>query len=299
MVDPGTLDPVAQTAQIITTLKASCAGVLTITNEDSLTRERGYYGILYARPARRVRNTLLLDRELLVLISTFSDQQSRTIQAASEIIASSNGRLEGNTFIVLHKDPRGNPKLRSWGREQGLAVLPIYCQSEILPKGDDFLRLLANEMFSHDPFDVTGPVADDVNFYGRREEARELAKRLQTGQIRSCFGVRKIGKTSIIHRFVREMKENYACDVLMIDGQRDSIFGLSAAQLLNSLSESVRLGDEFTVSEIHPVVDEISVAAASEKLLSATFSAVKPIIIVFDEIDYLTPGQPYCKTLAE
>ena len=269
-----------------------CDGIFTITSTDNLTREKGYYGILYARPSNLVRNTLLIDRELLILISTFNDQQSRTIQTAREVIAASNGRLEANTFVVVHRDPQGNSKLRSWGREQSLVVLPIFYDGRALPVGVDFLRLLAHEMFSHDPFDVTGPVADDVNFYGRREEARELAKRLQTGQIRSCFGVRKIGKTSIIHRMVREIKDHYDCEVLMVDGERDSIFTLDAGQLLNSIAVGIGQKDDIKVSEIRPQPAAIDVSSASEKLLTSVLSSEKPIVIIFDEIDYLTPGSP-------
>ena len=51
--------------------------------------------------------------------------------------------------------------------------MPLY-YGKILPSGPELLRTLAYELYSFDPFDVTGPVADDTHFYGRRDEAREL-----------------------------------------------------------------------------------------------------------------------------
>ena len=42
-------------------------------------------------------------------------------------------------------------------------------------------KVLCVELYSHDPFDVTGPVSDDQNFFGRREEAIDLARKLQKG----------------------------------------------------------------------------------------------------------------------
>ncbi|MEP5623509.1 MAG: hypothetical protein ABJP82_13140, partial [Hyphomicrobiales bacterium] len=259
-----------------------------------LIREKGFYGVLYAKPARRVRNALSVDRELLVIVSTFQDQQPRTVQTAKEIIDSSSGRLEASAFIVAHRDPRGNLKLKRWGREQSLFVLPLYVPAFEAPSGDDLLRALSYEMFSHDPFDITGPVADDVNFYGRREEARELAKKLQDAQIRSCFGIRKIGKTSIIHRIIMEMKENYECAVVVIDGQRDALFQLTAAQLLNSIASTLNGSFENSarIAEVRPINDAVEVSAAAEKLRFTISKFEIPVVLVFDEVDYLTPGSP-------
>ena len=44
-------------------------------------------------------------------------------------------------------------------------------------------RELFAELFAQDPFEVTGPVSDDANFFGRRDEAQELARKLQHGYI--------------------------------------------------------------------------------------------------------------------
>jgi hypothetical protein len=285
--------PKDQTASIIDVLHKSFEGLFEITNEDSLVREKGLYGFLYARPSKRIRNILSLEREVLVLVSTFIDQQARTIRTARELIYTSKGRLEPSTFIIVHCDPRGNVKLKKWAREQSCVALPIYISGKTVPTQDEMLGLLAYELFSHDPFDVTGPVADDLNFYGRREEARELAKKLQTGQIRACFGIRKIGKTSIIHRIIREIHDNYSCSVIVVDCQRDAISALSAAKLINSMAEFLQT--KTTTEEpqqLNPINADVELATASEKLLKVVLSSAKPIIVVFDEIDYITPGSP-------
>ena len=209
-------NPVELTETIKAQLSEAFSGIFKINSESAITREKGYYGTCYAMPSAKVKAGLSIDREILILISTFEDQQTRTIQTARDVIDESEGRLDSSTFIVIHRDPRGNNKLKKWGREQGLAVLPIFYEGT-LPTGDAVLQTLAHELYSFDIFDVTGPVADDLQFYGRREEARDLAKKLQTGQIRSCFGIRKIGKTSVLHRVVNEVRERYDCTTFLID----------------------------------------------------------------------------------
>lgn len=284
-------NPVELTDFIRANLNRMFEGIFKINLASSVTREKGYYGICYSMPSAKVKAALSVDRELLILISTFEDQQTRTIQTARELIEESHGRLDSSMFVIIHCDKRGNNKLKKWGREQGLTVLPIFYNGS-LPEGDALLQALAHELYSFDIFDVTGPVADDLQFYGRREEAKELAKKLQAGQIRSCFGIRKIGKTSILHRVVHEVREHYECSTFLIDAESDAVFKLTAAQLLNSLAQSLERSETVLDDKFVIMTDTVDIAIASERLRNAVAQHPRQILFVFDEIDYLTPTSP-------
>lgn len=284
-------NPIDATEAIKSELRDAFVNLFEITRDFTLTRENGHYGALYVKPSKAVKSMLSVDRELLVLISTFQDQQTRTITTAKEIIDESEGRLDATTMMVVHGDPRGNSKLKKWGQEQSLTVLPVYA-GQSLPTGEAFMRLLADELFSHDPFDVTGPVADDSQFYGRREQAIQMAKRLQQGQIRSVFGIRKIGKTSILHRIMKETTKSYDCTAILIDGQSDAVFSLTAAQLLNSIANTIssaKSGGEFALDIL---TTRLNLADAAKSLLDAVSQSPRVVTLFFDEIDYLTPTSP-------
>src|ERR1035441_6442917 len=52
---------------------------LFTTNEpEYITRDKGHYAFLIAKPSKRLANVLSLDREILALFSPFTDQQQRT-----------------------------------------------------------------------------------------------------------------------------------------------------------------------------------------------------------------------------
>ena len=258
-----------------------------------ISRDKGVYAYLYGRPSKRLARTLAVDREVLVLISAFEDQQQRTIKTAREVIADSDGRLESTVVVIVHRDPNGNSKLPNWGRAVGLAVLPVFAGS--LPGSpEDLERHLSYELFSHDPFDVTGPVSDDVNFFGRRNEAQDLARKLQQGQIRSCLGIRKIGKTSIINRVVQEVRLHHDCNVVILDCSRDEIWQLSPEGLLTALAETIARLDPQTRGYIvvNAPVGTMDVAKASVSLSMEIERQEKPILIFIDEVDYITPGSP-------
>src|SRR3989442_4967124 len=272
----------AASSELMSRFRVSSAALMQITVGDFLEREKGLYGFMYAKPPRRLADALSVDREILVLFSTFPDQQQRTVATAKFMVDGSGGRLEAGIVIIVHCDPRGNSKLKNWGRELGMSVLPIYVGKETLPDGDAFERLLCVELYSYDPFDVTGPVADDAQFFGRRSEAQDLARKLQTGQIRSCFGIRKIGKTSILNRILNDATKYHDCTCVMIDCSIDEVWSGTADGLLNGLSSSI----ERAVAESLSYVRVVSVPVPSktgrvgaERLLDAISASAKPLIL--------------------
>ncbi|TAW18463.1 Cdc6/Cdc18 family protein [Rhizobium ruizarguesonis] len=255
--------------------------------------EGGKYACAYVSAAKRLRQAMAIDRELLVVTSTFKDQQQRTIKFVQSEIANSNGRLEPTVAIVIHLDPTGNTKLKNWGRDVAISILPIDGRLE-LGEARDIEKHLSNQLFSHDPFDVTGPVSGDNQFFGRRDEAIDLARKLQQGQIRSCLGVRKVGKTSIINRVLKEIPTHFECMTIMIDCSQDDIFELRAEGLLISLADTLStMHDHGLVYSGLSVRNTESTLSEARKSLEAVILSVSEVVLfVFDEVDYITPGSP-------
>lgn len=285
-------------AELAVQFERASAGLLSVTNQLSTFEfEKGLYGVLFIKPNKRLSKIFSTDREVIVLITNFQDQQQRTIQALKTQIAESQGRVEGALAIVVHADLDGNRKLKNWGREQSLAILPISAR-DVISDPAMFERDLLQDFFSNDPFDVTGPVSDDARFFGRRTEALDIARQLRNGQIRSSLGIRKIGKTSILNRILHEARVHQDCVSIMIDCSKDDIWEQNAAQLLSSISDSVT-----TASSCSPKYAEvvrtrnlkITLTDARASLLKVIQNTDGTVIMFFDEVDYITPGSPTAK----
>src|ERR1035438_3844104 len=81
---------------------------LFTTNEpEFITRDKGQYAFLIAKPSKRLASVLSLDREILALFSPFTDQQQRTVKTARDLISASDGRLESTVVLVVHRDQIG------------------------------------------------------------------------------------------------------------------------------------------------------------------------------------------------
>lgn len=117
------------------------------------------------------------------------------------------------------------------------------------------------------------------------------------GQIRGCLGIRKVGKTSVISRVLKEIPKIFECATVMIDCSKDDVFDLAAQDLLFSISRTVEKLQ--SSGESYANVDcqkgGIELSDARKKLEDAIFASSRTILIVFDEVDYITPGSPTAK----
>lgn len=276
--------------------KAS-SGLLEVSNRyyEENKSENAIYGVFFGKPSKRLSILLSISREILILFTSFTSQQARTIKTLSKIISENDGRLESTVAIVVHLDPTGNTNLKTWGKENGISILPLFYSEDDYPmQYDQFENLLCREMFSIDPFDVTGPVSDDSQFYGRRTEAQTIARQLQLGQVKSLLGIRKIGKTSILNRIIDTCRTYHRCIVIMTDCSKDVVWELSAEDLLYSICYS--LDDLIDRNQNYGVLSarkaETDIGTSSERLTEIISKVDRPVILAFDEFDFITPNSP-------
>ncbi len=280
--------------QIADNLLPGLTGSFEITQKSWEEYERGYYIRIYASPSKRMKASLGVDREVLILISNFPDQQPRIVELALRILRTESIRLEPTIVILVHNEEGGDEKLRGWGREMGLSVLPVRSEQGQAATPEGIERVLCHSLFNQDPFDRSGPVIEDAHFFGRRDEAIELARQLHAGQVRSCFGLRKVGKTSFVSRAARVFKENNGGACVFVDCARDDIWGMNSGQMLKAVAKAA--GEATNSKELYSIprgtTTSQSAAISAQGLIEVLNSAKRPVLIVFDELDYITPDSP-------
>lgn len=259
----------------------------------SYKRTRAYntnYTTIFCKPTKTIANSLLIDREVIALLTSYTIVQVRSIKVIQQMIAAQSPRLSPSIAIVLHSDKDGDDKLRNWGREDGITVIPIFRpRGSALPSSDVFRQRLSKELFSSDPFQITGPVSDDIDFFGRKNEALEMLRQLNSGRIRSIFGIRKVGKTSLINRLIKLATDSGNPRIAMVDCSVKDFYNLDADNALRALAKVSKMAAtrgyahitdalKRTDDDLVPVFDDLWEQGNNY-----------PIAIIFDEIDYITP----------
>jgi hypothetical protein len=281
------LNPIAFNFQ-----KAS-KGLFEITGIKSFSKHNGKYTSLFCRPSTAISRSLSVDREILVLIASYSDIHARTLAIATEFITSHNPRLQNDFVIIIHNDPDGDGKLRAWGKEINTTCCPIYHNDNIgIPRSDALRNKLSAEIFSANPFSVTGPVIDDKDFYGRRNDAIEIHRILCAGRIHSIFGLRKTGKTSLVNRVIKIARQEGTLNIGVIDCSKPKFFGLRADNALRALAKVIKTAETRGYSNLMDGIkyQKDDIGLVFDQIFSN--HQKKPLCIVIDEVDYITPMPP-------
>ena len=264
-----------------------------ITSSSATKFEGGDYYRLYIKPKFKLGSLLLTSREILVLATGFREIQTRAIRYAEQCLHQARGRLEPGMAIVFHLDPGGDEHLRMWGRERGLTILPVFA-GEGVPTGDEMEQTLCSGLYSHDPFDLSGPVRAAHQFFGRTE-VPDMARRLRGGNVQALFGIRKMGKTSVLNRVLDEAREYHDMACVMLDCSDDSLSSLDAGRLLNSIgggiNDALNYSDEH-YSSVIPLADAVEPSEAARTMLALLDRASRPLLLLIDELDYITPSSP-------
>jgi hypothetical protein len=281
---------------IASSLAAGLVGLFEITYFSRRRAHRSEYTLMFAKPTKTIKSSLSLDREILVLIANFSDLHASTISHAQELIREYQPRLDPAVIIILHGDSHGDDNLRTWGREAGITILPIYKPTAgAIPPSTQITQRLAQELFAADSFQITGPVSDDSDFFGRREQALDLLRQLREGKIAALFGLRKVGKTSMLNRIIDLARSSTNMKVAMIDCSLQGFNKMEADEALQVVARLARVALEQGYAHVSQALNR------SGSNIHATFDTLwdkhagSSLLLVLDEIDYITPDSPTAK----
>lgn len=288
--DPSIIDRLIETEPLLKELRESLDGLFQLTHAFRKEMQGGSYLAVFAKPSRRIRDSLFIDREVLILWAKFSDIQARTVQVVQKLIEENAPRLFPTYAVVIHADRAGNSSLKKWGREKNIAILPIY-RTQTLPNPKELERVLSRDLHSIDPFDVSVAVVDDRDFYGRRSEAIELARQVEAGAVRSLFALRKVGKTSILDRIVKIGRDTQTFACAVADCSKDFLWKKDAIEVISILKGGLAAAAQS--EERYAAVEEKRTwGTRPDEELFALLKKAGPVVWIFDEIDYLTPTSP-------
>ncbi len=161
----------------------------------------------------------------------------RLIKEAKQL----NSQTETHLSILIHKEP---PSLEFrlglvQVRSKKLIIVPIPL-AEIEQALRDENQTLLSKYGDHylpgaDLFDTKTPVGETFSFFGRELLLRQLEENLENCKNIGIFGLRKIGKTSVIRKLI------YNCHhhpIVYIDLQKHGVENYSA-KLFNSILEEL------------------------------------------------------------
>jgi formylglycine-generating enzyme required for sulfatase activity len=205
-------------------------------NKDELVlRQREPYP--YTKKISPLYVRLVLDRALDL------DESVKLCRAAERVYG--ENLRDHTTVVVIDRPPQTGDlhQIFALRAQQGLGIVPLptslidrAClegrEAEVLR---DQLDLYAGRT---DLYDIRTAVTDVLSFFGRRSILADLQRRLTSGQSVFVFGVRKVGKSSLLGR----LQEETSWPVALVDLEGYSEGGLNYVyrEVLDSWRASLR-----------------------------------------------------------
>lgn len=269
-----------------------------------------YYAFCFFKPVAKLRELYNLGDEMLILCcsNAIGEFTSRTKDFIDYLLATSTeykNRLDKVTCFLLDEcetiqdtivdDRRRNPDAR--------LIVP-FSYSEISSGLHESVLLdrLRSFLYERDLFGIATPLSSDSLFFGkdRTNTISELYGRYRQGEHGGVFGLRRIGKTSVLNLLKQRVHQDNGVavffDMSMLHHQRwNSLLHLIVLRIQEEYSfsrpesDGVCLPEGFSLPEAASRYNEPKAPISFEQDMKCLYRALgnRRILLIFDEIEQI------------
>ncbi len=231
-----------------------------------------------------------IDFEVLLVFSPYDKFEPRTLDIIEKIerdYVNSSFRLDKICTIIVSKCNSFEKDLKKVIKGKEVRIIIPFTYDELLYNKDKthlFDSRIRKYFFERDLFDFQAPLTKDLYFFGRDEVVISLIDKHEQGENSGIFGLRKIGKTSILYAVNRMLKQKNGYSVV-IDCQ--SLYQGRWNNVINKINNELKLKIKVDKNKY----DDESLAAISFGVdIRSIYNKLgnKSILIIFDEIEHLS-----------
>ncbi|WP_263170541.1 serine/threonine-protein kinase [Streptomyces sp. SCSIO ZS0520] len=263
---------------------------------------------LFLKLPQRLRDLFGTAREVLVWVVESPEFQARTVTQAERIISEERPRLCEDFAIVVTLDSDTMRHVSETAETLDTLFLGFDAEtfSACSPYGpSDFIEAMQRRLYVRDLYDLPSAVTRAEDFFGRRGMVSEIATSLRRGGRHvGLFGLRKIGKTSMLYKLRSTLQTNGDSYIGHVDVERIDAIEPSAENLLWSLGESIydshRHIRNITTLQLfgkYKLFSSIPDKGAVFELFDHDIREIiektrRSIIMMLDEVELLSPSTP-------
>ena len=240
-----------------------------------------------------------MEREILLAYAPYPSLQARTLKLHDEVTARDKLRLDPMGSVLVSDDPETTAKVRSFvetdPERPPIVALSRDALASILTV-NDLRGLLFHQLFQRDLFALESPLRTDTTFFGRDDIVSQLLDRFRSGQNSGLFGLRRIGKTSVLYALRRRVASGSLGGTAYLDLSNPSTYQSRwynlLQQIVRTLAEPLELarGDRSKVRALTISYGEHDAAnhfKADIQRLFGHFTGSR-LLVLLDEIEHVT-----------
>jgi len=253
------------------------------------------YSFAFLRPTEKIQEAFRLEKEILVLMSRYSIFDTRTLDFVDKLMFEYHNRLDKLCFILISNDKNIDNKIKdlTLREPESRIIVPFHYDEFFNDNTNEVIwNRLKEQFYGRDLFSFESPLQNDTYFFGRNEFVHFFYDKYRTGENSGLFGLRKIGKTSVLYALERQLKARDEFSIL-IDCQDPSLHKRRWFQALELIIQNIILKlkslNNFDI-DIEDDYSEINASKSFASDLKKIYDKIekKRILIIFDEIENLT-----------
>lgn len=268
------------------------ATVWFITNASSQKMGKDVFPYLFLKASDPLREKFAFFSNVLAVLHPFPSVDGRVIDAIERILSNHPNRLDRLCVLLVSNATSVDVEVgRLNGTSEARIIVPFRYQELIGGvRGKDAIvnQRLEQNLFTKDLFSISSALKTDRYFFGRKDDIRHLLGKYQTGENSAVFGLRRIGKTSVLWAVVRELKASNS-PVAFIDCSDTQFHKSRWNQTLFRVKEAIFEANGLQGKGINHnryTESEASISFTKDlEFLKASFQ--KPTLVIFDEIESL------------
>ncbi|MCI0664798.1 MAG: AAA-like domain-containing protein [Acidobacteria bacterium] len=246
--------------------------------------------VYFLNPENFMSESFGFEQEVMLVYSKFPTIEPRAVQAAESFLLDqpARGRVEKLTYYFVSESADTEQWFKAYTsvNQESRLIIPLSASDLRASTADPwFVRNKTGKLlYGRDLFDFRLPLERDNYFFGRSDLAVNLFDAIKRSENRGIFGLRKTGKTSLLYKLERMLKADNITEVIYLDCKLPSVRKLRWFELLAKICEELaqRLKLTFRVDRY----DEIH---AADEFIRIVAQLSKPVLLVFDEIEYISP----------
>ncbi len=246
--------------------------------------------------------------EILVWVSEFKDFNALTIFQAHDIIIKNQPRVSQDFCLIITGDSDSKSLVENVSTTfiTNFVGFSVDSFKDFEPYGQkNFVKDLQSRLYSKDLYYITTAITDRSAFFGRENLIAELLSMIKRGSTHiGLFGLRKMGKTSLLFRLIENINSIKTVLHCHIDIQRVDSIHPSSEYLLWSIGEQlidsnkqIRSGYDFKMFGKYSSYFDIQNKEAIYEMFNFDISLILKstqcnLVLFLDEIELMSPETP-------
>ena len=253
----------------------------------------------FLKPETFIAELLGTDREILFVYAPFSTLQARTILLHDAVATQHSTRLDPVGSILVAPSPDTKRFVHDFlATQPDRPPIVALSMDELAALADvNALRAaLINQFFKRDLFAIESPLKSDALFFGRTSVVAELLDRFRAGQSSGLFGLRRIGKTSVLYALGRRSVDGKLGGFTYVDTSNPSLHKSrwwgALQQLVQAIAQpfDLKRGERSHIRALTIEYDEGSAARHFKSDVDELRKRMpeQRLLLGLDEIEHLT-----------